>query len=294
MAGSISRGANRPPGSREKAALRNSGQAGLRGLRPALHVRITGRPAHGSLSRSRLFGSASIFVVAIFLIGCAGRPPAANRQPAPPVQPAPAPPAETAKSDASVPPVIPTPRGGVVFEVGKASWYGAPFHGRHASNGEIYDMNKLTAAHRTLPFNTVVRVTNETNGKSTTVRITDRGPFVDNRIIDLSYAAAREIESIGPGVVPVRLEILSAIDPTAGFFTVQIGAFRERANAERLRDRLSSSYSPVAIQSFESANGSYYRVHVGKVSGEDAAKKLGEQLHEREGVKPLIFRLDTN
>jgi rare lipoprotein A len=246
------------------------------------------------LSPSRLFGSASIFLVAIFLIGCAGRQPAANRQPAPPVQPGPAPPAETAKRDANASPVIPTPHEGVVFEEGKASWYGAPFHGRHASNGEIYDMNKLTAAHRTLPFNTVVRVTNQTNGKSTTVRITDRGPFVDNRIIDLSYAAAREIESIGPGVVPVRLEILSAIDPTAGFFTVQIGAFRERANAERLRDRLSSTYSSVAIQSFESPNGSYYRVHVGKVSGEDAAKKLGEQLHEREGVKPLIFRVDAN
>jgi rare lipoprotein A len=182
----------------------------------------------------------------------------------------------------------------VPFEEGKASWYGAPFHGRQASNGEIYDMNKLTAAHRTLPFNTMVRVTNLNNVKTTTVRITDRGPFVDNRIIDLSYAAAREIESVGPGVVPVRLEILSAIDPTVGFFTVQIGAFHDRANAERLRDRLSSSYSPVAIQSFESPTGSYYRVHVGKVSGEDAAKKLGEQLHQREGVKPLIFRVDTS
>ena len=240
----------------------------------------------------RFPGLAAILLAAIFLVGCAGRQPAANRQPAPPVQPGPEPPAETAKSDAS--PVIPTPRAGVPFEEGKASWYGAPFHGRQASNGEIYDMNKLTAAHRTLPFNTMVRVTNLNNGKSTTVRITDRGPFVDNRIIDLSYAAAREIESVGPGVVPVRLEILSAIDPTVGFFTVQIGAFRDRANAERLRDRLSSSYSPVAIQSFESPNGSYYRVHVGKVSGEDAAKKLGEQLHQREGVKPLIFRVDTS
>jgi len=237
---------------------------------------------------------AAILLAAVFLVGCAGRQPAANRQPAPPVQPGPEPPAEAAKSNAGASPVIPTPRVGVPFEEGKASWYGAPFHGRQASNGEIYDMNKLTAAHRTLPFNTVVRVTNLNNGKSTTVRITDRGPFVDNRIIDLSYAAAREIESVGPGVVPVRLEILSAIDPTVGFFTVQIGAFRERANAERLRDRLSSSYSPVAIQSFESPTGSYYRVHVGKVSGEDAAKKLGEQLHQREGVKPLIFRVDTS
>jgi rare lipoprotein A len=290
MAGTILRRGSRELGSIEKA----SGEAGLCELRAGLQVLGTARFAFTSRSRSRLFGSASIFLVAIFLIGCVGRQPAANRQLAPPVQPGPESPAETAKREASASPVIPTPHEGVVFEQGKASWYGAPFHGRQASNGEIYDMNKLTAAHRTLPFNTVVRVTNMTNGKSTTVRITDRGPFVDNRIIDLSYAAAREIESIGPGVVPVQLEILSAIDPTAGFFTVQIGAFRERANAERLRDRLSSSYSPVAIQSFESANGSYYRVHVGKVSGEDAAKRLGEQLHEREGVKPLIFRVDTN
>jgi rare lipoprotein A len=206
---------------------------------------------------------------------------------------------ETAKSDAGTPPaaaaaaVHPPPRAGIVFEQGKASWYGAPFHGRQASSGEIYDMNKLTAAHRTLPFNTMVRVTNTANGKSTTVRITDRGPFVDNRIIDLSYAAAKEIGSVGPGVVPVRLEILSAIDPNAGFFTVQIGAFRDRANAEKLRDRLSASYSLVAIQSFDSPKGSYYRVHVGKVSGEDAARKLGQELHQREGVKPLIFRVDT-
>jgi rare lipoprotein A len=154
-------------------------------------------------------------------------------------------------------------------------------------------MYKLTAAHRTLPFGTVVRVTNLGNGKSTVVRVTDRGPFVANRIIDLSYAAAREIESIGPGVVPVRLELLSAVDPTAGFFTVQIGAFRERVNAERLRTRLSVSYSPVLIEEFDSPHGSYYRVRVGKVSGEDAAEELGEQLRDQEGVAPLIFRLDT-
>ena len=292
IAGTILRRASGSLGTLGKAALRDSGQAGFRGHRPGLQVRNLTWPSVRSRIGSCFGTPTSIFLAAMFLVGCAGRQPAASRQPAPPVQPSPEPPAESAKRDAS--PVIPTPHEGVVFEEGKASWYGAPFHGRQASNGEIYDMNKLTAAHRTLPFNTVVRVTNMTNGKSTTVRITDRGPFVDNRIIDLSYAAAREIESIGPGVVPVRLEILSAIDPNAGFFTVQIGAFRERANAERLRDRLSSSYSPVAIQSYESPNGSYYRVHVGKVSGEDAAKRLGEQLHEREGVKPLIFRVDAN
>src|SRR5260370_2067192 len=112
-------------------------------------------------------------------------------------------------------------------------------------------MEKRRGGHRTLPFDTVVRVTNLSNGKSTVVRITDRGPFVDNRIIDLSMAAAREIESIGAGVVPVRLEILStSIDPTAGFFTVQVGAFRDRGNAERPRQRLDASYSPIFIPTY--------------------------------------------
>jgi rare lipoprotein A len=179
------------------------------------------------------------------------------------------------------------------LEEGNASWYGAPFNGRRASNGEIYDMYKLTAAHRTLPFETVVRVTNLNNGKSTTVRITDRGPFVENRIIDLSLAAAREIESIGPGVVPVRVEVLTpGVDPTGGFFTVQVGAFRDQANAQRLRDRLNLSYSPIFIQQYDSPDGLYYRVRVGKITGEDAARQLGEQLRGREGFTPFVVRLD--
>ena len=154
-------------------------------------------------------------------------------------------------------------------------------------------MYKLTAAHRTLPFETMVRVTNLNNGKSIVVRITDRGPFVDNRIIDLSLAAAREVDSVGPGVVPVRVEVLSpGVDPTAGFFTVQVGAFRDRGNAERLRDRLNVSYSPIFIQQYDSPDGVFYRVRVGKISGEDAAHQFGEQLHGREGFIPFVTRLD--
>jgi len=154
-------------------------------------------------------------------------------------------------------------------------------------------MYKLTAAHRTLPFDTMVRVTNLNNGKSTTVRITDRGPFIAGRIIDLSLAAAREIELIGPGVAPVRLEVLGNVDVTVGFFTVQVGAFREAANAERLRDRLSISYSPIFIQQYDSADGTFYRVRVGKVSGEDAANEFAGQLRAREGfAATLVFRLD--
>ena len=154
-------------------------------------------------------------------------------------------------------------------------------------------MNKMTAAHKTLPFETMVRVTNLSNGKTTTVRITDRGPFVDNRIIDLSYAAAKEIESVGPGVVPVRIEILSpGVDPTSGFFTVQVGAFRERANAERLKQRLDANYSPIFVQPYDSPDGTFYRVRVGKVSGEDAATELGQQLKAKEELTPTVVRLD--
>jgi rare lipoprotein A len=237
--------------------------------------------------------------------GCASRRPVISRRQPPPAQPTQTPAAaeEAAKRSTDVPETpaaaaaskrnkpAPAPVG--YTEEGNASWYGAPFHGRRASNGEVYDMYKLTAAHRTLPFETMVRVTNVNNGKSTAVRITDRGPFVDNRIIDLSLAAAREIESVGPGVVPVRVEVLSpGVDPTSGFFTVQVGAFRDRANAERLRDRLNASYSPIFIQQYDSPDGVFYRVRVGKISGEDAAQQFGEQLRDHEGFTPMVLRLD--
>jgi rare lipoprotein A len=251
---------------------------------------------------------ALLYFATQLLLGCAGRRPVADRHPAPaPPTPAPAETVDSAKRDTSVSPspsATPahpkhpkTPQAPAAVgytEEGNASWYGNPFHGRRASNGEVYDMYKLTAAHRTLPFETMVRVTNLNNGKTTTVRITDRGPFVDNRIIDLSQAAAREIESIGPGVVPVRVEVLGNVDVTAGFFTVQVGAFHDRGNAERLRDRLSVSYSPIFIQQYDSSDGAFYRVRVGRISGEQAAQDFGEKLRTTEGFSPMVLRLDEN
>ncbi|MBS1841324.1 MAG: septal ring lytic transglycosylase RlpA family protein [Acidobacteria bacterium] len=240
--------------------------------------------------------------------GCGGRRPIVNRGPTQPVstpaeteeeakrstsvepQPKPATPAPARKSKAADIPAA-TPNS-IYTEEGNASWYGAPFHGRKASNGETYDMNKMTAAHRTLPFNSMVRVTNLNNGKSTTVRITDRGPFVDNRIIDLSKAAAQEIESIGPGVVPVRIEVLSGPDPFSGYFTVQVGAFKDKGNADRLKERLSVAYAPIYIQQVNLDEGNFYRVRVGRVSGEQDAQKLGETLRAKEGFSPMILRLD--
>jgi rare lipoprotein A len=248
------------------------------------------------VTRSHLSLLALTGSMCLVSIGCAAKRPVSA---APPAQPSPTPSttAESAKNAANVPPARhpktpPTPAPAGYTEEGNASWYGNPFNGRRASNGEIYDMHKLTAAHRTLPFETMVRVTNLNNGKSTTVRITDRGPFVDNRIIDLSLAAAREIESVGPGVVPVHLEVLGNVDVTGGFFTVQVGSFRDRANAERLRDRLNLTYSPILIQQYDSPEGTFYRLRVGKVSGEDAAKDLAEQLRNKEGFTTLVFRLD--
>ncbi|HUL17099.1 MAG TPA: septal ring lytic transglycosylase RlpA family protein [Terriglobales bacterium] len=245
-----------------------------------------------------------IAAAALAIAGCAGRRPVAGSQP-PPLTPSPTPAGTEAGAKASTsaepgaapsrpgrskPGENPAPAG--YMEEGNASWYGEPFHGRRASNGEIYDMHKLTAAHRTLPFNSMVRVTNLDNGKSTVVRITDRGPFVANRIIDLSEAAAEQIGAIGPGVVPVRLEVLSGGDPTAGFFTVQVGAFRDENNADRLRDRLSATYSPVFIQQVQLADGEFYRVRVGKLSGEQAAQQLGDELRAKEGFTPFVVRLD--
>jgi rare lipoprotein A len=260
------------------------------------------------VSSSRLPILVSLFAL-VLVAGCGPRRVTANRQPSSSQQSDTSPDASesTRRSTDTVPAPgtpspVPAPRRSKTaqppapagyLEEGNASWYGVPFNGRRASNGEIYDMYKLTAAHRTLPFETMVRVTNLNNGKSTTVRITDRGPFVDNRIIDLSLAAAREIESIGPGVVPVRVEVLTpGIDPTGGFFTVQVGAFRDQANAQRLRDRLNLSYSPIFIQQYDSPDGMFYRVRVGKVSGEDAARQFGEQLRSREGFTPIVVRLD--
>jgi rare lipoprotein A len=254
-------------------------------------------------SPSVLLALAAMLLLTV-ISGCASRQPVAARQPVPTAPTStPENTEATARNSTAPPPAVPrkrrkdnsVPVAPGYTEEGEASWYGAPFHGRQASNGEIYDMNKLTAAHRTLPFETIVRVTNQKNGKSAIVRITDRGPFVNNRIIDLSYAAARQIESIGPGVVPVRVEVLStATDPEAGFFTIQVGSFRDQANAERLRARLAPSYSPIFIKRYGTGDSAFYRVHVGKVSGEEAAEKFGEELLSREGVVPMVIRLDES
>ncbi|MGC1828919.1 MAG: septal ring lytic transglycosylase RlpA family protein [Candidatus Acidiferrales bacterium] len=219
------------------------------------------------------------------------------------VQPPAQPPSEAPPSPLGQPPSPPsgappaaeqqpaTP--GEYVEEGVASWYGFPFDGRRTSNGEIYDMNEFTAAHRTLPFGAVVRVTNLANGRETEVRINDRGPFVANRVIDLSHAAAEALEMIGPGTAPVRLTLLSGPNPEIGFFGVQVGAFQNEENAERLQAQLETRYSPVTIAIYDSPYGIFHRVRVGRVPSESDAAALAAQLRSDEHLTTFVIRLDN-
>lgn len=196
----------------------------------------------------------------------------------------PAPPAAAGTTAPAIPGTV---------EIGYASWYGDPYHGRRAANGEIYDKNRMTAAHRTLPFETVVRVTNLENGRSTVVRITDRGPFVKGRIIDLSLAAARELAMIGPGTALVRLEILSSgAEHGPARYVVQVGAFSELATAERLQQQMAARYGGAYIENYDSERGRLYRVRVGPRASLSEAQQLARQL-EREQLPGFIVRLDN-
>jgi rare lipoprotein A len=178
------------------------------------------------------------------------------------------------------------------IEEGTASWYGIPFHGRRAADGEIFDMNSLVAAHRTLPFGSILRVTNLNNGRDVQVRVIDRGPFVGDRILDLARAAAVSLDMIGTGTARVRIELLSGPNPSVGDFTVQIGAFTDRMNAERLRERLLAHYQPIFIQDYDAPTGHFYRVRVGRVPNPDAAQQLAVRLKNSDGFQTFVMRLD--
>jgi rare lipoprotein A len=194
------------------------------------------------------------------------------------------------------PPVSPPPSVSVGYvETGMASWYGRPYHGRPAANGEIYDMEKMTAAHRTLPFNTWVRVLDLDTNKSVDLRIIDRGPFVDGRIIDISHAAAREIEMIGPGTAHVRMEVIRLPEVIEGVgFAVQVGAFRDRNNAERVRAQMEARYGTARLV-LRTGNPELWRVLVGSEPTESQASGLAERIRRESEEKsaPFVVRLDS-
>ena len=178
---------------------------------------------------------------------------------------------------------------------GLASWYGGKFHGRLTANGERYNMYGRTAAHKTLPFNTYVRVTNQKNGKQTVVRIKDRGPFVRGRIIDLTYTAAHSLRMAEDGVVPVKIEALGyarkkrkagklvqvyekPASYEVGDFTIQVGAFADRENALRLYASLKRKYGTATVNVYDQGPQRFYRVRVGKYSRLDKAEAAAESL----------------
>jgi rare lipoprotein A len=177
-------------------------------------------------------------------------------------------------------------------EEGLASWYGIPYHGRHAADGEIYDMETLVAAHRVLPFNTWLVVTNLSNNKAVKVRVIDRGPFVSGRIIDLSKAAAREIGLLGPGVGRVRLEVVAAPAniPSDDFYGVQVGAFSVRENAEHARLLYAQRYVDTQL-AVKQGSIDMWRVIVGRETSVDAAQRLAQVLSV-ENKTVFVVRLD--
>ena len=165
------------------------------------------------------------------------------------------------------------PSVGVPIERGIASWYGPRFHGRRTANGERYDMNELTAAHPSLPFNTKVGVRNTRTGREVVVRINDRGPFSKNRIIDLSYAAAREVGVVGPGTASVELYVV----PPAGApprYTVQVAAFSEPERAANLLREIAGLYPEAVVDS----DGTWNRVQIGAFDHREEAESLRREL----------------
>ena len=197
--------------------------------------------------------------------------------------------AEEEKEAAAVPPDAKP----LLEETGLASWYGAPFHNLKTSNGETYNMHAFTAAHRTLPLGTVIRVTNVKTGNSAIVRITDRGPFIKGRILDLSYAAAKKVDVWRAGVSKVRLEVLKTPRPldSGGRWAVQIGGFGEHEPAIEVADHLTKRYHTAKVLCYNSPAGDWWvRIRV-KDDDRKRAEEVARDTQISEGAIFLV-RLD--
>ncbi len=238
-----------------------------------MKLRLENRAAAGRLS-------AALLLVLLLTVSCAERKTTIGSLPAP---------------GAAAPPAAPTvsesPAAGRSYrETGLASWYGRESHGRKTASGEVFDMNGMSAAHRTLPFGTRIRVTNLENYKSVIVTVNDRGPFVKTRIIELSQGAARELGFTAQGTATVKIETLEPVDGGAQY-TVQAAVFTEEESARMLKERLSKKFEQVAIVPFETGLGKLFRVRVGAYSTEERAELTASKL-KLEGMEPFVIRKD--
>lgn len=188
---------------------------------------------------------------------------------------------------------LPTAEGYV--EEGYASWYGPECHGKPTASGEPFEMDAITAAHKTLPLGTHVKVTDTKTGQSIITRINDRGPFVAGRIIDLSRGSAKQLGSYRPGLARVRVEAVQVtteemvgtnsvwkVETVPNFrygqFTVQIGSFKEQSNAQRLQGRMAKEYNNTQVALFNYRGSTFYRVQVGLYQDLLLARQEQEQL----------------
>ncbi|MBZ5530194.1 MAG: septal ring lytic transglycosylase RlpA family protein [Acidobacteriia bacterium] len=248
-------------------------------------------------------------------------PPASASTPAPRSAPTPAPGLTKTKPSPSVPPGSSTssaplssssipaarptpspkpeaeltvPKGAKVLyaETGWASWYGPGFQKRHGANGEVFDTERMTAAHRTIPLNSIARVTNVKTQESVVVRITDRGPFVGDRVLDLSRAAARKLSVYQHGTALVRIEVVESPSSIyeGGRWCVQIGAFQDHDQASKLKEKLARRYRTAKVLQFASpVGGDWLRVLVADDS-KKRAQELMRETHTDAGV--FLVRMD--
>jgi len=223
-----------------------------------------------------------IFLLVLFflIVSCGPRHVVIDRRTPPPEK-------QEVKKEKSVPETKIEKRESKGVQFGVASWYGGEFHGRPTSSGEVYDMHQLTCAHNTLPLGTVVMVTNLENGRSLELKVNDRGPFVKERIIDVSYAAAQMLGMWEKGTAPVKVEVISpGVEPVQRF-TLQVGSFADETNAQKLADQLRKSFENVYVTVVETLTQKYHRVRVGQFETREAALVIAEKLSQM-GFKVLV------
>jgi peptidoglycan lytic transglycosylase len=266
---------------------------------------LAGIPLHRD--RFAAFTMLIIVLLTIVLLSACGHPKAARVElppPPPPESSTPASPPATSipRREEKAPqiedaelaePTIPANAKPIATETGLASWYGPPYHNRRGSNGEIYNMHAMTAAHRTYPLGSIVRVTNVKTGSTALVRITDRGPFIRGRVVDLSLAAAQKLDVVKPGVAEVRVELMqSPVDAaTRGKWAVQIGGFPDEKVASKVADHLTRRYHTAKVLRFASPAGDWWiRVRV-LDDDHERAQKMAAETRTPEGAVFLV-RLD--